>query len=108
MDEQTLRVGLPLVNDPRFSLEWIDNMDEGQLASIIESAGKQNLNAAYMKGVARTVLTKHNGRVPRDYKTLKRIHGIGPKTAGITIKTCHNEIVVRNNLLPPWCLQCSR
>jgi endonuclease III len=87
-DQQCIKEGRKLVNDPRFSLEWINSLSQDELAKIIFKAGKQNVNANYMKQVARILVDEYGGCVPADFDKIRGLPGAGDKMACIVIKTC--------------------
>ena len=94
-DEQCIRVGLEMVNNPEFSLRWILETPANVIQNIIRSAGRYNDVTNFMKRSAEIIFRKHGGMVPCSYTDLLELPGVGPKIATIVMKTAFNFCPVR-------------
>lgn len=65
------------------SLEAIDNAPIEDIEECIKSLGLYKNKAKNIKGIAHTLLTKFNGKVPSDKDKLQTLPGIGNKSAGV-------------------------
>jgi A/G-specific adenine glycosylase len=53
-----------------------------------------NSRALRLQKLAQAVVSKHGGKLPADYETLKKLPGIGPYTAGAIMAFVYNKPVV--------------
>ena len=65
------------------SLEAIDNAPIEDIEECIKSLGLYKNKARNIKGIAHTLLTEFNGKVPSDKDKLQTLPGIGNKSAGV-------------------------
>ena len=65
------------------SLEAIDNAPIEDIEECIKTLGLYKNKARNIKGIAHTLLTKFNGKVPSDKDKLQTLPGIGNKSAGV-------------------------
>jgi len=63
--------------------EALVEMPADEIARLIYPAGFYNTKAAHLKEIARLLLERHDGEVPRDMDALLRLPGVGRKTANL-------------------------
>ena len=78
-DTTLVETVLPLVNEPRFSFEFLKNISEDDLAVLLEPLGLQFIWAKNMKVVIKQIDTLFNGHVPESVRELQSIKGVGQK-----------------------------
>lgn len=54
---------------------------------IIQSCGFYRNKATNLRGMAKALVERHNGQIPRDLKELTRLPGVGRKTANVLLGT---------------------
>jgi endonuclease III len=57
----------------------------GALEDVIRSTGFFNAKAKSLRGMARVLMTKHGGEVPRTMEALHALPGVGRKTANVVL-----------------------
>jgi endonuclease III len=67
------------------SPDMIANADLGKLEDLIRKAGFYRVKAQRIKEVSSIIMKKFNGIVPKDYKDLIKLPGVGPKTANCVL-----------------------
>lgn len=72
------------------SLEDINNADISDIKNIIRSIGTFNKKAVFVKEIAKCLLEKYDGSVPRTHKELETIPGVGHKTANVVLGVLYN------------------
>lgn len=63
----------------------IDRMQNDELIKFIRSTGFYNNKAKHIKGAARMILTRFNGKVPGNMDDLLKIPGVARKTANVVL-----------------------
>jgi endonuclease-3 len=63
---------------------------EGELEDVIRSTGFFNAKARSLRGMARALLAKHGGEVPRTMAELNALPGVGRKTANVVLGNVWN------------------
>ena len=63
----------------------IANADIDDLENLIRKAGFYRVKAQRIKEVSNIITKKFNGTVPKDYKDLIKLPGVGPKTANCVL-----------------------
>jgi endonuclease III len=91
-DAQAITAGLSLVNDPRFSLDWVRHLPLDELEDIIRIAGRQQMNARNIRGIAHMIAVDFAGKFPAEPEKMMKLPGIGPKSAFIIQKTCFGVV----------------
>jgi endonuclease-3 len=61
------------------------DMDEARIAGLIFPAGFYRTKARQIRGIARLVLDRHDGRVPTEREALLALPGVGRKTANLVL-----------------------
>lgn len=72
------------------TLEEINKADLSSIKEIIKSIGTFNKKAVFVKEIARTLLEKYNGIVPKTHKQLEIIPGVGHKSANVVLGVLYN------------------
>mgnify|MGYP001577746752 CR=1 FL=1 len=67
------------------SLASLANADEGEIAASISTIGMYRNKAKFLKALARTLIERHKGRVPRTMEELVALPGVGRKTASCVL-----------------------
>lgn len=83
-DEVSERVSkrlLSVANTPR----KINGLPMAKLRRLIKSSGTYRQKAKHIKGIAKIILEKYHGRVPKDRAKLMELPGIGPKCSAIVL-----------------------
>jgi endonuclease III len=65
--------------------DMIANADLGKLEDLIRKAGFYRVKAQRIKEVSNIIMKKFSGTVPKDYKDLIKLPGVGPKTANCVL-----------------------
>ena len=65
------------------TLEELKNANIEDIISIIRSIGTYNRKALYIKEIANILVSKYNGSVPRDRKSLESMPGVGRKVCNV-------------------------
>jgi len=74
------------------TLQRIIETETKSLSQEIYGVSFHNNKAKYIKKVAEILKEKYNSDVPRDYKALLKLPGVGPKMALLFMKSCYGEI----------------
>lgn len=72
------------------TLEDINKADISSIKEIIKSIGTFNKKAVFVKEIAKTLLEKYNGGVPRTHEELEAIPGVGHKSANVVLGVLYN------------------
>lgn len=72
------------------TLEDINKADISSIKEIIKSIGTFNKKAVFVKEIAKTLLEKYNGVVPRTHEELEAIPGVGHKSANVVLGVLYN------------------
>lgn len=72
------------------TLEDINKADISSIKEIIKSIGTFNKKAVFVKEIAKTLLEKYDGVVPRTHKELEAIPGVGHKSANVVLGVLYN------------------
>lgn len=72
------------------TLEDINKADISSIKEIIKSIGTFNKKAVFVKEIAKTLLEKYNGVVPRTHEELEVIPGVGHKSANVVLGVLYN------------------
>jgi len=67
------------------SAEAFAGADMRELQSLIKSTGFFRAKAKSIKGLATTIVTEHNGKVPDTLEELVKLPGVGRKTANVVL-----------------------
>lgn len=70
------------------------NADVAEVKDIIRSISYPNSKAGHLVQMARGLMEKHNGEVPRDIDSLMELSGVGRKTANVVASVLYNEPVI--------------
>lgn len=92
-DENTEKVTTKLYKELETPEEFV-KVPIKKLEKLIYSSGYYKNKAKTIKHVSKTILKKHNGKVPSDKEELLSIKGIGPKTANIVLSFAFNQEVI--------------
>ncbi|OPZ19295.1 MAG: Endonuclease III [candidate division BRC1 bacterium ADurb.BinA364] len=60
------------------------DLEEGEIARLIYPVGFYNVKARQLREIARLVIERHGGRIPREMDELLALPGVGRKTANLT------------------------
>lgn len=83
-DETTLAVCIRLFNRAKTPQEMLDlSLDE--IVELIHGASFPEPKARDIRDIARTLIEKHDGRMPDTLEGLTAFHGVGPKIAALTL-----------------------
>jgi endonuclease-3 len=69
----------------------IADLGEERLAEYIKTIGLYRTKAKNVIGLARQLLERHGGEVPRDRTALEALPGVGRKTANVVLNTAFGE-----------------
>ena len=69
----------------------IAKLSEERLAEYIKTIGLYRTKAKNVIGLARQLLERHGGEVPRDRAALEALPGVGRKTANVVLNTAFGE-----------------
>ncbi len=83
-DEATAKASARLFGLARTPSEMRE-LSTARIAQAIYPAGFYRTKAQTIKGVSRTLLEKHDGKVPDELETLLTLKGVGRKTANLVI-----------------------
>ena len=72
------------------TLEDINKADISSIKEIIKSIGTFNKKAVFVKEIAKTLLEKYDGVVPRTHEELEVIPGVGHKSANVVLGVLYN------------------
>lgn len=72
------------------TLEDINKADISSIKEIIKSIGTFNKKTVFVKEIAKTLLEKYNGVVPRTHEELEAIPGVGHKSANVVLGVLYN------------------
>ena len=72
------------------TLEDINKADISSIKEIIKSIGTFNKKAVFVKEIAKTLLEKYDGVVPRTHEELEAIPGVGHKSANVVLGVLYN------------------
>lgn len=79
-DEQVLSA-YPRMREAFPTLEDLAGASVADIAGTINTLGLYRNKARFMKGIAKALVDRHGGRVPKDRASLEALPGIGRKTA---------------------------
>ncbi len=88
-DAQVLRV-FPSFRKSFPSWKSLESASVSDIAASINSIGLYRSKAKAIKGVAKMILKKHNGKVPRTMEELIALPGVGRKTASCVLSYAFN------------------
>ena len=80
----------PILFDKYKSLEELSNADVSDIESILRPLGSFRNKAVYVKEVARILVSKYNGKVPTNRKSLEAMPGVGRKTVNVFLGEFYN------------------
>lgn len=69
--------------------ETLERLDPETIERAIYPVGFYRMKARRLIALARTILAKHSGRVPRDMESLLALDGVGRKTANLVLTLGH-------------------
>lgn len=72
------------------TLEDINKADISSIKEIIKSIGTFNKKAVFVKEIAKALLEKYDGVVPRTHEELEAIPGVGHKSANVVLGVLYN------------------
>jgi len=72
------------------SVEDYANADIRELEKIIYSTGFYHNKAKNLVGMARRIISEHNGKIPEDMDDLTKLPGVGRKTASVFLAVYYN------------------
>ncbi len=72
-------------------LEALSNAREEDIKNIIREIGTYNRKAKYIISIAKALVNKFDGKVPREKKYLITFEGVGRKTANVVSSILYNE-----------------
>lgn len=73
------------------TVEEIANADIKDVESIISSIGMYKVKASNVVGIAKGLVSKHEGKVPHNKEALLNLPGVGNKTANCVLAELFNE-----------------
>ena len=74
------------------SIEFIDKISCNELMQLIKPVGFYRRKAEYLKQTAKILMEKYNGDIPKTIDELKKLPGVGPKMAHLTMITGWNQL----------------
>ena len=80
----------PILFDRYDSLEKLMNADVSDIESILRPLGSFRKKAVYVKEIARILVSKYNGKVPINRKSLETMPGVGRKTINVFLGEFYN------------------
>jgi endonuclease-3 len=89
-DEVTEKASIKLLkkhNTP----EKILRLPEKEIQKLIYPVGFYKTKAKRIKEISKTLIEKHNGKVPEDFNELLKLKGVGRKTANIVMTYGHKK-----------------
>jgi len=78
-DTTLMETVIPLVNEPRFSFDFLKNISEDDIAVLLEPLGLQFVRAKNMKVAISQIDTLYDGQIPETVEELQSIKGVGQK-----------------------------
>lgn len=66
------------------------NLSQEELAKIIKPCGLFNSKAKHILSASRDIVEKYNGQVPSNFNDLKKLAGVGQKTANVVSSVAFN------------------
>ena len=81
-----------LVNEKNLSVKTILKTDTEELNKWISKVGFHNRKAVFIKKATQIIEEKHGGKVPKDYKALLDLPGVGPKMAHLVLQEGFGEV----------------
>ena len=63
----------------------MDKLDQLEIEQLIYPVGFYKTKARHLKGLARTILTRYKGKVPKTREELMTLPGVGRKTANLVL-----------------------
>ena len=72
------------------SLQKLMNADVSDIESILRPLGSFRKKAVYVKEIARILVSKYNGKVPINRKSLETMPGVGRKTVNVFLGEFYN------------------
>jgi len=83
-DETTLKVSKRLfIKAP--SIQKLNELDVKKIKSLIRGVGFYNTKATHLKKLANIIISKFKGKIPSSHKDLRKLPGVGRKTANLTL-----------------------
>ena len=83
-DEVTLEASKRLFVKARKFVQ-LDKLDQLEIEQLIYPVGFYKTKARHLKGLARTILTRYKGKVPKTREELMTLPGVGRKTANLVL-----------------------
>jgi len=83
LDSMLIQNILPIINNDSFSLEYLQNIKEDELAEMIKSVGITHKCAKDFKIAIDQIAKEFGGKIPGTEKELWDIHGVGQKIISI-------------------------
>ena len=84
-DEKLVAHCSAFVNQEQFSLEYLMTVPESQIIEFLNPLGIQNDQALGLKRLANQIYFQFNQKVPDNISDLRKIKGVGPKIAILTL-----------------------
>lgn len=75
----------------KYELNEIANLSINDIENIIMPLGSYHKKAMYIHKIANILITKYNGIVPNDRKSLESMPGIGRKSSNVILSEIFNE-----------------
>ena len=75
----------------KYDINSLSNADINDLEEILKPLGMARKKSIYIKNISTQLLRQYNGVIPRDYKSLISLDGVGRKTANLILSTLYNE-----------------
>ncbi len=79
LDTTLVETVIPIVNDSRFSFEFLRRLSEDDIAFLLEPLGLQNVRAKNLKIVINQIDAVFHGKILETVKELRSLRGVGQK-----------------------------
>jgi len=93
-DTTLVEMIIPVVNELRFSFDFLKNISGDDLAILLEPLGLQFIRATNMKVAIDQIDTLFNGQIPETEQELQSIKGVGQKISLLVLEHAFKKIVV--------------
>jgi len=74
------------------SVQFVNDIEIEELQELLKPVGFYRRKAEYLKKTATILLEQYAGDIPRTFKGLTELPGVGPKMAHLTMKVAWNEV----------------
>ena len=85
---------LPIINDENFSLEYLQQIDEDELTTLIKSVGFQNKRVRDLKKAIQQIADDFGGKILDTKDQIRKIHGVRQKIGLLILEEVFNKVEV--------------